>query len=131
MSAWPCRLCSRRDGGSPGRARVSSGPLVIRLDEERAQASSRATGNEKLGQANLAALLRPSPQASGPPENYVTTTVMADGPQAKRSKPGPPVAAVKSQTPLPAPLSLESNRMELTSVRNFPVSGTSSRSTCT
>ena len=34
---------------------------------------------------------------------------MADGPQAKRSKPGPPVAAVKSQTPLPAPLSLESN----------------------
>ena len=94
MSAWPCRLCSRRDGGSPGRARVSSGPLVIRLDEERAQASRRATGNEKLGQANLAALLRPSPQASGPPENYVTTTVMADvEPVAKKSKPGPPVAA--------------------------------------
>ena len=94
MSAWPCRLCSRRDGGSPGRARVSSGPLVIRLDEERAQASSRATGNEKLGQANLAALLRPSPQASGPPENYVTTTGMADvEPVAKKSKQGPPAAA--------------------------------------
>ena len=39
-------------------------------------------------------MLRPSPQASGPPENYVTTTVMADvEPVAKKSKPGPPVAA--------------------------------------
>ena len=44
--------------------------------------------------ARLAALLRPSPQASGPPENYVTTTGMADvEPVAKKSKQGPPAAA--------------------------------------
>ena len=45
--------------------------------------------------ARLAALLRPSPQASGPPENYVTTTGMADvEPVAKKSKPGPPAATM-------------------------------------
>ena len=42
-------------------------------------------------------MLPPNPQASGTPENYVTTTVMADGPQAKRSKPGPPVAAAMAR----------------------------------
>ena len=42
-------------------------------------------------------MLRPNPQASGAPDHVTTTTVMADGPQAKKSKPGPPVAAVMAR----------------------------------
>ena len=109
----------------------------------------------------------PTRKRPGPPDHVIATTVMADGPQAKRSKPGPPVAAVMARVESsvlgpasagrrdppgdkapavsppeivrdvnvvsdpPRPALAESNAMELTSVRKFTVSGTSSRLKCT
>ena len=68
----------RRDGGYPGRARLSSVVFYVHSTRKTASGLSHLTGNEKLGQGNL-----------------------------------------------------QPNAMELTSVRNFPVSGTSSRLKCT
>ena len=161
----------RRPRGYSGRAASFDVRLISTIDEEALRL--RAYGKlEKQNRPELAGLLTTEPASVRAPSIYVTTTVMADGPQAKKSKQGPPVAAmarvescvlgpasagrrdppgptpptvsppeivrdvnVVSDPPSPAAepaleLAIISD-LELTSVRNFPVSGTSSRLTCT
>ena len=143
--AWPGYFAVRFSTrpGYPGRAKRTERLPHQGFSTRKANGVAVRRETSLLGLAYLAGLLRPNPQASGTPSIYVTTTVMsADAePQAKRSKPGPPaMARVESSvlgpvvTTSPPPRSrsrVNPTAMELTSVRTFPDSGTSSRPTCT